>query len=505
VRVRSSQVTAFNDLFETRVGIGRPSSSSVVVSICFHAFAATCLALLSPRTPPPTFEVRRGPIYYPTELHIGEKRYLVTRIPLLPEKMQAKSSARAKTPAPAKSAAPPAPRPAPVEIAAASAPPSPRKFVPPPEIKPDVVADQTLIQLDSPPDLRPQDTLLPPFRAWSAQVPKIARPFVSPGRPKPPVEQAPVLISPPALDLVHAEPSPVQNRPNLVLPALRATVDAPPQVHPDAPISLPPGDLVNIISANSNPPVAADKLVIPPGNIVAAEQAGGKGVTPHATGNGGSTDLRPAAGPATAAGQTDDKRRDAVASASNTGPAAAPAMPATAAGGGVTTTGSAAKKVIIVRPETGNFDAMVTQAASMDMFPESRGLLTGRPVYTVYLSVGTPKDWALYFCVPNERPPDSMPGATVIQLTSVTPVKAPYPTKIARPVLSLPSYYKYLLVHGFVSQQGKVQTMRIATSINAEVDALVLDALQDWEFRPATRDGAPILVEFLLVIPRTGL
>ncbi|HWZ31295.1 MAG TPA: energy transducer TonB [Bryobacteraceae bacterium] len=533
LRVRSSQVSAFNDLFETRVGAGIPPFRNFVGSIGVHLLAATCLAFI-PSSPPPTFVQPRGPVLYPTELRIGEKLYYVTRIP---PKQERRSVAAAS--APKGASAPRAAAKAKSDPAPGSASSPPRKFIPPPEIKPDVVADQTLIQLESPPDLRAQDTPLPPFRAWTAQIPKIPKPFVTPGRPKTlPIDQPLVTQTPPPLEMVRADPMPIKQRPLLVLPPTPMITDAPPQASKDATPTSPVGDPVNIFSASANPPVAADRLVIPPGNLVALEQSGGKGnnsrgsgiegsgsgsgPSPSGAGAGFGNGTSPTAG--TLAGTGGGAARTGTGSGigtspgpgTGTGTAAGPGT-GTAAGrtAGVSSgansgvpggTGTGApKKVIIIPPENGNFDAVVTQSAPLDMFPESRGLLSGRPVYSVYLSVGTPKDWALYFCVPNEKAPESGAGTTVVQLTAVTPVKAPYPLKMARPVLSLPSYYKYLLVRGYVTPQGKVQTIRIVTPVSPEFDAAVLDSLQDWVFRAATRDGVSIAVEFLLVIPRAGI
>jgi hypothetical protein len=49
----------------------------------------------------------------------------------------------------------------------------------------------------------------------------------------------------------------------------------------------------------------------------------------------------------------------------------------------------------------------------------------------VYISIGTTKDWVLYFCVPGDRPA-SEAQARVVQLGALTPVQTPYPVVLER-------------------------------------------------------------------------
>ena len=147
---------------------------------------------------------------------------------------------------------------------------------------------------------------------------------------------------------------------------------------------------------------------------------------------------------------------------------------------------------------------MVVQSSSLDQFPEGKGLLTGKPIYTVYVSLGTAKDWAMYFCVPNEKPKPEGAGF-VLQLGPAPPVQAPFPTRIIRPDVAIPAYYRYVLVHGFITEGGRFQDMRIVRSIAPETDRSLISSLVDWEFRAATKDGVKITVEFLLSIPVVGL
>jgi len=146
------------------------------------------------------------------------------------------------------------------------------------------------------------------------------------------------------------------------------------------------------------------------------------------------------------------------------------------------------------RPNDGQFDAVVVQNTPIDQFPEGRGLLTGRPIYSVYVSLGTAKDWTLYFCVPGSTPGDS--AAAVL---------APYPTLLERPGITLPAFFKYVLVQATIDDAGHFQNARVVRSSRPDADKAILAALANWEFRPASREGKKIAVEVLLHVPVDGL
>jgi hypothetical protein len=149
---------------------------------------------------------------------------------------------------------------------------------------------------------------------------------------------------------------------------------------------------------------------------------------------------------------------------------------------------------------------VVTQSSNLDQFPEGKGLLTGRPIYSVYVSVESSKDWTLFFCVPGEKAAPSKPGTQVVDLSETAPpIRAPYPTRLVRPSISLPAYYKYILVHGYITEAGRVDRLRIVRPSTPAADQAILASLAGWEFRGATRDGVQIAVEFLLSIPVSGL
>jgi hypothetical protein len=56
-------------------------------------------------------------------------------------------------------------------------------------------------------------------------------------------------------------------------------------------------------------------------------------------------------------------------------------------------------------------------------------------------------------------------------------------------------------VHGFVNTAGKFESLGVAFPPEFRLAQFVMDALNQWKFRPAARDGQAERVEVLLIIP----
>jgi len=503
VRVRRRPGSPDSPLLLQELEGNSPPFRGLVLSICLHGLMVLALAKVSlpatnRRVQPPDAE------HFPTQIRIGDRLFFVSQItppdaetkPREAKSSQAKADrARRAEPAP-KSVALPADLIAAAAEAQASRP-APRVFVPP-EVKKNLITESTLIQPTSPPDLVPQVTPLPSFRVWTA--PALRRPppkqFIAPGRPKPPEPQQAAALPPPDFDLVHADPVPSVARPTLVLPPTPPPIEIKPPVTSTATPSTPAGDPINIVSISDRPVAPKENLVVPAGNIVGKTGAGtGNGALPSAAGGNSASERSGAAGAPIEGNSTTP-------GASNPKPPGPGSVLPNASASGAA--GSTLGRVI-TRSATGSFDVMVTQSSSLDQFPEGKGLLTGRPIYSVYVSVESSKDWTLFFCVPGEKPAPSKPGTQVVDLSETAPpIRAPYPTRMVRPSVVIPSYYKYVLVHGYITEAGRVERLRIVRPITPATDQVILASLADWEFRSATRDGVPLAVEFLLSIPTGG-
>jgi hypothetical protein len=152
----------------------------------------------------------------------------------------------------------------------------------------------------------------------------------------------------------------------------------------------------------------------------------------------------------------------------------------------------------MLHPSNGTFDVVVVQSSPSEAFPETGTALSGRPIYTVYLQVGARKEWILQYCIP--RAQGVQVSGSVVQLSNPAPVRAPYPWVTYRPPILLQPGSGYILVHGFVDTIGRFKELSVLRGGGPQLRELVLGSLAKWEFRPATRDDRPVLVEILLTI-----
>jgi len=483
-----------------------------------------------------------------------------------PEPSPAPAPAKASVPKPVATPAAatnPAPAPTPEKIRPVRQ--EARAFIPP-EVHPSPLATQTLIQPLSPPNLTPPNTPLPNFRVFTdlKQMRKIPKPFQTPGRRTPPTPAQSPDIATPAIELVQQPPAPVGDPLTVLsmndhpIPFNEKVVVPPgnvaqPQRESSGPVAAsgttpgtstagsgaapsassassanagangggPAGSAANGSAASnggagssaSNGGAAPGNGRAGVGNGIGAALVGGSpdgNLVAVVGGNGASPGSK---GPGTGAnGLGLNGAGPGASESSGTGAAGTGSGPGSGAGSGAGTgvgNGAGAGRtapgsLTINRPPAGTFDAVVVQSSPVDQYPESRGLLSGRPIYSVYVSMGTARDWTLFFCVPGEKP-QSGNGPVVVLGPMGAPVKAPFPTKTLKPAIKLPSYEKYVLVHGMVNKDGKFEGLRLVRPIKPETDEALLAALASWEFRAATRDGVAIAVEFLLSIPATGL
>ena len=81
-------------------------------------------------------------------------------------------------------------------------------------------------------------------------------------------------------------------------------------------------------------------------------------------------------------------------------------------------------------------------------------------------------------------------------------LEAPWPYNIVRPNIAPDSLNAdALLVHGFVNEAGKFESLGVVFPPDFQQAQFVLDALNQWQFRPAAQNGKTQRVEVLLIIP----
>jgi len=153
----------------------------------------------------------------------------------------------------------------------------------------------------------------------------------------------------------------------------------------------------------------------------------------------------------------------------------------------------------IQHPSNGNFDVVVMQSRSRDDLPDVGGLLTGSPVYTVYLPVGDHREWLLEYCVQGGESKQASPYQ--INIDDATPVNPPYPvsTTIPNKILGQ-AITRQIVLHGFLTAGGSLQNVK-AVDANNPMAIQILSLLSEWQFRPALRNNKPIDIEIILVVP----
>jgi hypothetical protein len=157
----------------------------------------------------------------------------------------------------------------------------------------------------------------------------------------------------------------------------------------------------------------------------------------------------------------------------------------------------------IEHPVTAVFDVVVEGAAPLAGQGAGAGVLSGKPVYTVYLPAGPGKQWMLQYCVPKQSGGPRISGG-VVSLGAEPPLRAPFPRTMIIPPAELLPDAGTVLVHGYIDAKGQFQELRAVSAAQTSLVAALLPHLQSWVFRPAVRGGAPVAVEVLLVIPATA-
>jgi hypothetical protein len=150
-------------------------------------------------------------------------------------------------------------------------------------------------------------------------------------------------------------------------------------------------------------------------------------------------------------------------------------------------------------PVNGNFDVVISQAAVREDLPDLAGMLSGAPVYSVYLQVGDLKEWLLEYCAPvRERVPANPYMVTLEDEGTITP---PYPISTAVPsIVQGQQIPRHIVLRGQLTATGDMKISKSSDPTNAFVTHL-LALVSEWRFRPALRNKRPIEVDFILVIP----
>ena len=370
---------------------------------------------------------------------------------------------------------------------------------------------QTILQPEFAPDTAPPiATRLPEVFFWAPrkELPRFVKTFVEPGHETQPAQPR-LLDAPPELSVPTSEPAAptVAGIPDIeeafrlaMPPALPVQTSQPQNGAPQTGVSADrtSGDPTTLLSLAVDPQRMRELLAVPPGNQLGQLPEGGASgpaaLTAASGQGGGNTGAGPASGPGS------DKAAKPVESTAAT-PAESSAAEAAAASTAALRAMAlaAAASTRIVNPAGGVFDVVV-QSNGTEGFAESAGVLSGKPVYSVYVRVGGGHDWLLQYCIAGEEETSAQVDGYVVRLTAAAPLTAPYARVTMRPPVK-PRPGHHVMVHGYVTVEGRFRDLKVF-SASAESEAEMVEAvLEKWEFRGASRNGKPIEVEVLLAIP----
>lgn len=151
-------------------------------------------------------------------------------------------------------------------------------------------------------------------------------------------------------------------------------------------------------------------------------------------------------------------------------------------------------------PPAGSFDIVIVESTPSDAIPEAGRLLTGRPVQTVFLTLGTGQDWILKYCLPAAGSSSGQAGM-VVTLGRQPRVDPPFIQQAFIPPQKVVQTTRPALFQGVLGANGRFVHLRPVQDSDFQPQPELLQYLEQWQFRPATVDGVPGDVEVLLLVP----
>jgi TonB family protein len=378
---------------------------------------------------------------------------------------------------------------------------------------------QTLIQPDAPPEPPKVTPQLPNIVQWTENVPK-PQLALSAANSTPRMRQRDTrtLDAPEVTEknTVPVIPAPISN-PQLQVPVSAASAPTARQRTHEATTAPEVGgassesNLHPLIALSATPAPPAPEVSVPQGNLAArisVSPEGGKG------GAGG------------VAGSSASAANGAATGAANHGATSAAGAAAGIAGGNAAaagTSGSLPAAISIsggerssapgaVRPRKLNLNPTtpletesparrgpMTNVAGLD--PEK--ILSGKEVYT--LNVNLPNltsasgSWILNFAQLDE---DDRPGFRPKgQLSGPVPIEKVDPKY---PPDMIDEHVRgEVILYAIIRKNGTVDSIQVVHGIEPQLDRNAIEALGQWKFRPATREGAPVDLEAVVHIPFT--
>jgi hypothetical protein len=377
---------------------------------------------------------------------------------------------------------------------------------------------QTLAQPDvSSPITLPEQMRVPSLLIWKAQK-TVVKTIVPPPPEKPAAAEVKPSLEPPNQEInladVRVSASDLSTQKLPIFPSNTSPVvvhgpDLPPQV-PATTSASPAQPTPTAVVSLSDQRMTSGTVFLPPGNMSASTTSPG-GLTPgqgkdtSQPGNGSPGSNTLGTGGGQGAGSSQAGNGNSAGNGTGNGNSAGNGGGKGSGSGGPNSgsaqgsdTGSGAGNLPgathIRLAKDGQFGAVVVGASLEEKYPDVPSIWGGRLVYTVYLHVGLAKSWILQYSLP--------PSGDAAAAGSVSRIEAPWPYNIVRPDIPAGAIdADVLMIHGFVNKDGRFEALAVVFPPQFEQAQFVLDALKQWEFRPATQDGQAATVEVALIVP----
>ena len=462
---------------------------SFTASLTLHLLAVVCVPYLPRLLPPPTRNQIRARLIPPSEaaliLRLPDRVYMVATV--APQAEPKPSPASPRPPA-----APAKPRQAAHRAAPNSLPPVPA----------------VLLQPNRPVSAEIRSLQLPTFLYRSAnQVPPPPKPIDPASAPT---------QNPGAAAQQRAVISPPNSERRSAAISMTSSPRASPQT-PALPVSPASGPWA-LIAHGASPEELEGMAQRIAGDLVAVGA-----LSATQSGRRETVEVPPVNQPATASsGQPNEGRGGASAGEQAATRAAAPAAagnnPGSSAGAGAHTDSAPAVRILNTRggpvevrefadgsqqwrfSSTGTFDVVVVQH-SASMIPEAQSLLTGWPVQTVFLALGTAKDWILQYCLPASATGSATQAGMVVTLGKPPKLDAPFIQLAMLPPPKITNGPLPALFAGMLGADGRFRKLRAVAAPDFATRSELLPYLEQWQFRPARWDGAFAEVEVVLFVP----
>jgi TonB family protein len=383
---------------------------------------------------------------------------------------------------------------------------------------------QMLIQPEAPlmpPKISPQ---LPNIVEWPAASPPKPRLLLSPTASAPRVQRhivravaAPDISSADkSVSALNIAPSPSLNpMPRLPVnlatatPAARRRTHADTAAAPEVANTTHEGDsnLTRLIALSATPAPPAPQVSVPQGNLaarIAISPEGTKASVPGADqgGAGGSSGSLGSAAPGTAGGGGTGSVPVAVSVSGGSG--------RSGNGGGIAPAAERASNKLILKPMASlpaRPDPMVSSGrgpavvGKLDPHMPPEKILSGKEVYTIQIDLpnltSATGSWILHFAQLEEDAGQSyrLRG----KLSSPTPLRKVDPRY---PQALINEHVEgEVILYAIIRKDGSVDSIQLVRGIDPQLDKNAIEALAQWQFRPAAREGAPTDVEAVVHIP----